>query len=197
VLFVGSWVAMTVAMMLPSSVPLLTIFRRLTRTRRDHLPLVLLVIGGYLGAWALFGGLAFAGTRLSQDLARAAAWRPVADRWAPPVLFVLAGAFQFSPLKYRCLDACRSPLAFVMSHWRGAHERWQSFRLGWDHGVFCVGCCWALMLLMFAFSSAHLLWMLALGTIMAVEKNAPWGRTIAAPTGAAFLAIGVVLALRG
>jgi predicted metal-binding membrane protein len=89
----------------------------------------------------------------------------------------------------------RRPAAFhaAQSRWRGVDERWQSFRLGLDHGVFCVGCCWALMLLMFVAGTGSLAWMLALGAIMAVEKNAPWGRRISAPLGAVLLAAGVLV----
>jgi len=87
-------------------------------------------------------------------------------------------------------------LSFVTCHWHGVDAKKESLRLGWDHGVFCVGCCWALMLLMFAFSAAHLVWMLVLGAIMAVEKNASWGRRVGAPTGVVFIAVGIALALR-
>jgi len=195
-LFVGGWIVMTIAMMLPASAPLLAIFRRLIRDRSDRLVLLLLVVGGYLGAWAAFGALAFVATRLLHEVPSEAPAMAAAARWSPALLFLLAGAFQFSALKYRCLDLCRSPLSFVMSHWHGVDAKKESLRLGWDHGVFCVGCCWALMLLMFAFSAAHLVWMLVLGAIMAVEKNAPWGRRMGAPTGVVLIAVGIALALR-
>jgi predicted metal-binding membrane protein len=192
-LFVGGWVVMTIAMMLPSSLPLLAIFRRLVRERGDRAPLVGLLVGGYLAAWAVFGALAFGATLLLRWLAEAVPAVAPAAEWAPAALFVLAGAFQFSALKYRCLDLCRSPLSFVTSHWHGSNARKEALRLGWDHGVFCVGCCWALMLLMFAFSAAHLLWMLVLGALMAIEKNARWGRRMSAPVGVALIATGLAL----
>jgi predicted metal-binding membrane protein len=74
-----------------------------------------------------------------------------------------AGLYQFTPLKYRCLDKCRSPLSFIIGHWRGSQEKTQAFRLGAHHGLFCVGCCWSLMLLMFAVRAGNLGWMLVLG----------------------------------
>ena len=80
-----------------------------------------------------------------------------------------------------------------MGRWQGNHQRWQALRLGIDHGVFCVGCCWALMLLMFAVGAGSLLWMMILALLMAVEKNVRWGRRLSAPVGAALLAWGAML----
>jgi predicted metal-binding membrane protein len=108
---------------------------------------------------------------------------------------VLAGLYQFTPLKYQCLDKCRSPLSFIMGHWQGSHEQAQAFRLGVHHGIFCIGCCWSLMLLMFVVGMANIGWMLALGIVMAVEKNMPWGRRLSAPLGAVLLGWGLILVL--
>ena len=185
VVFVAGWVVMTVAMMLPTTLPLLDLFQRLTANRREHLLLLGLVGAGYLVAWAAFGAVVFA---VSLLLRAALTYVTLSPKVAPAALLLVAGAFQFSRLKYRCLERCRSPLSFVTTRWRGANERWQSFRLGLDHGLFCVGCCWALMLLMFVTGTASLVLMLALGAIMAVEKNAPWGRRISAPLGVVLLA---------
>jgi predicted metal-binding membrane protein len=76
---------------------------------------------------------------------------------------------------YRCLDKCCSPFGFVIEHWRGCREKWQSLLLGIRHGAFCVGCCWCLMLLMFVLGIGNVGWMLALGAVMAAEKNLPGG----------------------
>jgi predicted metal-binding membrane protein len=100
----------------------------------------------------------------------------------------LAGLFQFSALKYRCLDKCRTPMSFVIEHWRGERERWNAFLLGFHHGVFCVGCCWALMLILFVVGTGSIGWMLLLGAIMAAEKNLAWGRYLSAPVGVLLLA---------
>ena len=108
----------------------------------------------------------------------------------------LAGVYQFSSLKYRCLDKCRSPVAFVMQNWRG-HERWDALRLGVRHGVFCLGCCWALMLLLFAVGVGSIGWMLVLAAVMATEKNATWGRRLSGPLGIVLVVGGVATALAG
>jgi predicted metal-binding membrane protein len=101
-----------------------------------------------------------------------------------------AGIYQFTPLKYMCLDKCRSPYSFIIEQWRGRNASIESLRLGWRHGLFCLGCCWSLMLLMFAVSVGNLVWMLALAIVMGVEKNLPWGRRISVPLGVVLLSSG-------
>jgi predicted metal-binding membrane protein len=92
------------------------------------------------------------------------------------------------PLKYRCLEECRSPLGFVLQRWQGLRPAREAVALGVAHGLFCVGCCWSLMLVMFGLGLGSLAWMLAFGTVMAVEKNLPWGRRLGRPLGLALLA---------
>ena len=103
------------------------------------------------------------------------------------IVSTTAGAFQFTRLKYRCLDQCRTPFSFILQHWRGRRPKWNAFALGAHHGVFCVGCCWAIMLLMFVVGTGNVGYMLALGAIMALEKNTPWGRQLSRPLGFALL----------
>lgn len=193
-LFIVGWLVMTVAMMLPTTLPLVAMFRRLTAGSRHPTQLAGWLVSGYLLAWAGFGLLVFA-TMLTIQAGAARAGLVFDARIVAGALFLVAGAFQFSALKYRCLDKCRSPFAFLTSRWRGHAHRRQSFRIGVAHGVYCVGCCWALMLLMFAVGSVNLLWMLALAMVMAVEKNLPWGGRLSAPLGSALLAVAAVLLL--
>jgi predicted metal-binding membrane protein len=94
-----------------------------------------------------------------------------------------AGLFQWSALKYRCLDQCRTPFVFVGARWHGTSPASDAFRIGLDHGIFCVGCCWALMLLMFVVGTGNVGWMLALAAVMAAEKNFPGGRRLRTPLG--------------
>jgi predicted metal-binding membrane protein len=193
--FVAGWTLMIVAMMLPTSLPLVTLFRRLVRQRLDHTRLVVLLITGYLGIWTLFGFMVLIGDWGLHQAIEEIAWLE-ANVWAlGAATLVVAGLYQFTPLKYHCLDKCRSPLSFIMGHWRGSHEQTQAFRLGVRHGIFCIGCCWSLMLLMFVVGMANIGWMLVLGTVMAVEKNMPWGRRLSAPLGAALLGWGLILIL--
>jgi predicted metal-binding membrane protein len=105
--------------------------------------------------------------------------------------------YQFTPLKYHCLDKCRSPFSFISERWGGSRDRLASFQLGVQHGLFCVGCCWSLMLLMFAVGTGNLGWMLALGTVMAIEKNMPWGRRLSAPLGLGLVALALIVIATG
>ena len=191
--FCLGWLLMTTAMMLPTTVPLVRLFRRMV-VQRAHAPLLIaLLLGGYLTAWLAFGVVALG---LTWTIDRTLANAIVAHAWVWSAgLFLLAGAFQFSPLKYACLEKCRTPLGFLLSHWHGRNTVLESFSVGWSHGLFCVGCCWALMMLMFAVSTVSLGWMLLLALVMAIEKNAPWGLRMARPLGVLLLGAGMGIGL--
>ncbi len=191
--FVVGWTVMTVAMMLPTSLPLFTLFQRLVRQRPDGTLLVGLLITGYLAIWSFFGLLAHAGDWGVHAAVEQFSWLDN-NSWilGASVLFI-AGVYQFTPLKYMCLDKCRSPLSFITEHWHGRGEQLEAFKLGVHHGLFCVGCCWSLMLLLFAVGMGNVGWMLGLGAIMAVEKNMSWGRRLSTPLGVALIASAVVL----
>jgi len=193
--YLAGWTLMTVAMMLPTTLPLLEIFRRLTALRRDRSQLLALVIAGYLSVWIGFGIAAHGADWLLHEIVERSAWLESNAWFIGATTLLLAGAFQFSRLKYRCLDKCRAPLSFVTQYWRGRDERRNAFLLGINHGVFCVGCCWALMLLMFGVGVGNVAWMLALGAFMAAEKNLPWGRKLSAPLGAVLLCWGGLILL--
>jgi predicted metal-binding membrane protein len=192
-LYTLAWVLMTVAMMLPTTLPLFDVFDRMTARRPDHGRLMLLLGLGYMAVWGVFGLLAHG----LHELILALLERSPTLAWHGWLIGAatlgLAGAFQFSRLKHQCLDKCRTPLGFVIEHWRGPAPARQAFALGAHHGMFCVGCCWALMLLMFALGTGSLGWMLLLAVLMAIEKNLPWGRRLSAPLGIALLAGALVV----
>jgi predicted metal-binding membrane protein len=188
---------MIVAMMLPSSLPLVLMFGVLTRQRKDRFVLVGLLLLGYLRTWATFGAAIHAGDLGLHALVRQVDWLGAHAWLIGAATLAAAGAYQFSSLKYRCLEKCRSPLSFITEHWRGRSERAHAFRLGVHHGLFCVGCCWLLMLLMFAVGIGSLGWMLSLGAIMALEKNVRWGRRISAPLGVVLIGAGLFVAVIG
>jgi predicted metal-binding membrane protein len=192
-LFVAGWSLMTVAMMLPTSLPLVMLFRTVTRQRANRWLLTGLVLAGYLAVWTAFGALAHFGDFWLHRIVESNA-RLHANAWVLGALpLLVAGAYQFTPLKYICLDKCRSPYSFIVEHWRGGNAKLQSLRLGLHHGLFCVGCCWSLMLLMFAVSLGNLAWMLALALVMGIEKNLPLGRRLSVPLGVVLLSAGVTV----
>jgi predicted metal-binding membrane protein len=195
VLFVAGWTLMTTAMMLPTTLPLIALFHRFTAQRPDRLRLVLLLVAGYLGVWSLFGVLAHLADFALHAAVEQIAWLQSNHRVIGAATLALAGLYQFTPLKYKCLDKCRSPMSFIVEHWRGRGEGRQALMLGVHHGIFCVGCCWALMLLMFAVGTSSIAWMLVLGGVMAVEKNATWGRRLSMPLGVFLIGLSIILGL--
>jgi predicted metal-binding membrane protein len=194
-LYVTGWGVMSAAMMLPTALPLIRLFDRMIADQPNRAALHALLIAGYLLAWGGFGVAAHVLDAGLHVLLAGSAWLTT-HAWIPGVaVLAVAGLFQFSRLKYHCLDACRSPFAFIASHWHGPRPYREALRLGIAHGLYCVGCCWALMMLMFLVGTGSVGWMLVLGLIMAVEKNHPWGRHLAVPLGGLLLAIAALIAL--
>jgi len=182
-LFALGWTLMIVAMMLPSSIPLVMTFAALVGRRRQPGRLITLLLAGYLLVWSVFGLAAWVGDRGIHAAVEAIPWLAEHPRLIIATTLLAAGLWQFSPLRDRCLEECRSPLGFVMNRWRGTSERREALAMGIAHGAFCVGCCWSLMLVMFGVGLGSLSAMLVLGGLTAVEKNLPWGRRLTQPLG--------------
>ena len=193
-LHAGAWMLMVAAMMLPTTLPLLVVWRRLVARRADRRLLGALVVMGYLAAWGGFGILAHLADAGLHRLAQASVWLTFNGWLIGVAALALAGLFQFSRLKDYCLERCRSPLGFAMQAWRGGAPRFQAWWLGVRHGLFCIGCCWALMLLMFVVGMGSLGWMLLLAAVMAAEKNLSIGRRLTAPVGIVLCATAAGLA---
>ncbi len=172
-LYIGGWLLMTAAMMLPTVLPLLDRFERLTAARADRRVLVALLIAGYLLVWAAFGFAAHLLDTALHLIIRQSTWLEVNGWVLGAIVLATAGAFQFTRLKYRCLDRCRTPFSFITQYWRGRRPKWNAFVLGWHHGAFCVGCCWAIMLLMFVVGTGNVGYMLVLGA-----RSWRWKRTL-------------------
>jgi predicted metal-binding membrane protein len=185
-LFLAAWQAMIAAMMLPSSLPLIRLFSVASAGAPARGRAIAAFLGGYALVWTAFGAVAFAADALLHRLIdqtaglRAHQWVIVA------ALLALAGAVQFTPLKDRCLSQCRHPGAFLIRHYRRGTS--SAFALGRRHGLFCLGCCWALMLVMFVAGTASLIWMAALTALMVYEKTARHGNQVVPLTGIALLA---------
>lgn len=193
VLFVLGWLMMTVAMMLPTSVPLVATFGAFVRRRRRPGLLVGLAVAGYVVTWTAVGTGMYLADRVLHAVVDATPWLAAYPQLITGSILIGAGAYQFTPLKYRCLEACRSPLGFIVNRWQGIHERREAFGLGVAHGLYCVGCCWSLAVVMFALGMGNLTWMLAFGAFMAVEKNLPLGRSIGRPLGVVLLLAGLAV----
>jgi predicted metal-binding membrane protein len=188
-----AWLLMITAMMLPTTLPLLGIFGRVVAARPDAGALLGRVVAGYAIAWLGFGLLAHGADSLLHAGAAQVGW--LAGRgWAiGAAVLAGAGVFQFSALKYRCLERCRTPFTFINARWQGRAPRREALRIGFEHGVFCVGCCWALMAVMFVVGMGSLGWMLVLAAAMAAEKNLRWGKRLRTPLGLGLIAWAGVL----
>jgi predicted metal-binding membrane protein len=187
VVFTLGWLVMIVAMMLPSSVPLVLTFRALVGRRRHPGRLVGLLLVGYLASWTAFGAAAWVADRGIHALVEGVPWLAAQPQLIIAATLLAAGLWQFSPLREACLDACRSPLGFVVDRWTGTAERRDAVRIGAAHGLFCIGCCWSLMLVMFGVGLGSFSVMLALGALTAIEKNLPQGRRLTRPLGVALV----------
>lgn len=186
------WAVMMAGMMMPSASPAILLFARLRRhAGHDSVAPSLAFAAGYLATWSLFSLVATAAQwALSEAsiLSAAMSSRRAAFTGA---LFVAAGLYQFTALKAACLSKCRSPVEFLVQ--RRREGRLGPFVMGMDHGLYCVGCCWALMALLFAFGVMNLLWVAALAAFVLAEKLFPAGARIAIASGIAMLALGLVL----
>jgi predicted metal-binding membrane protein len=193
VLFLLAWQVMIAAMMLPSSLPLVRLFGRASARAPHRSRAMTAFLGGYALVWSAFGALAFAMDAGLHAAADASPWLHEREWAIGGLVLALAGAFQFTSLKDACLDKCRHPAQFLMRYYeRGIGG---GFRLGARHGAFCVGCCWALMLVMFAAGVASLIWMALLTTLMVHEKTRPTGRRAVPVTGVALLGLSSVVLL--
>jgi predicted metal-binding membrane protein len=186
------WGLMSAAMMLPTFVPALRVFGELSAVRATSGRTMTALCLGYAAVWVVFSALA---TALQVGLATAGAMTGIGQTlspWASAGLLLAAGAFQFSPMKEACLAKCRHPLMFFMEHWAPGLR--PAFAMGARMGVFCVGCCWLLMLLGLIGGAMNLLWMGAATLFMVLEKLPEVGRTLTKPLGVA-LVVGAAVPL--
>ena len=191
------WAVMMTAMMVQSVAPLVLLYAAVQRRRgaASSYLAVTVFCGGYLAIWTGFG----LASTLAQGSVHAAAL--AADDMGPVIrplgaaILLVAGAYQFTPLKRVCLAHCRSPLAFITVYWRDGLRG--AFTMGLRHGAYCLGCCWPLMLLLFVVGVMNLLWIAALAVLVLIEKVLPGGEWVARLGGIVFLAWGVWLLLTG
>lgn len=190
------WCAMALAMMLPSAAPMIYTYAEIAEAaarKREPIVTPLVIAGGYAAVWIGFAAVA---TALQWILTRGGLLDPAvagAGPWLAAALFVLAGLYQFSTLKQACLTQCQRPFPFFFKNWQTTTAG--VFRLGLMQGLYCLGCCWAMMLLMFAVGAMNVVWMAGLGLLMTVEKISATTR-FTTLTGIAMIVIGVALAAR-
>jgi predicted metal-binding membrane protein len=173
VMFVAAWTVMMVAMMLPSAAPLVLLYSRGASARAT-----LLLVLGYLAVWAAAGVPAYIGSELM----------PMS--WSPLVL-AAAGVYQLTPAKESCLRKCRAPVDFLMQHWGRS-----ALRLGVEHGLWCLGCCWALMAVLVLVGMMGVGWVVGLTIVVALEKLTTRGVAVSRLTGVALLVAAIIQGVR-
>jgi predicted metal-binding membrane protein len=191
VAYVAAWAVMMAAMMLPSAAPMIGLYaatQRTTSSAPARGAAVAAFASAYLALWAVTG--------LPIYLASVAlmAVSPRTLAYVTAGVLIVAGAFQFSPWKQVCLRHCRSPLGFLLGHWRAG---WRGgVAMGWAHACYCLGCCWALMVVLVVAGAMGLAWVLLIACVVAAEKLLPRGEWIARATGAALVLLGAAVAMR-
>ena len=192
------WTVMMIAMMTPAAAPMIlmfsTIHRRRTAEGRRAVPTAIFILG-YLVVWTIYSVVAALG---QAGLHAAALLSPAMAATSPLLaggLLVAAGVFQWTPLKRACLAACRSPLSFLMTGWR--EGRVGALVMGFRHGLYCLGCCWALMALLFVAGVMNLLWVAVIAVAVLVEKVVPRGDLVGRLAGVVLVVAGVLLVVRG
>jgi len=190
--YVGIWVTMMAAMMLPSVAPMVLIFARLARASPPGRVLFVptwVFLAGYLAAWVAYGLVAYSVFRLVTSVdAGFLAW----DEGGPYVAggaVAAAGLYQLTPLKDLCLRHCRGPMHFILHGWR--EGRTGALRMGAEHGLYCVGCCWGLMVILSVLGVMSLFWMAAVAAIIFAEKVLPYGLRLSRVFALAFIAFGI------
>ena len=184
------WAVMMAGMMTPSASPVMLLFAGMHRRSAQRAPGVVLAFGlGYLFVWAVFSaGAALAQWALHQAAMLSSEMTTSSARLGG-VILIAAGVYQLTPWKRACLTHCRSPLGFLMSHWREGTAG--ALRMGLDHGTYCLGCCWALMCVLFVVGVMNLVWVAAMTIFVLVEKIGPAGAFVARAAGVAMIAAGV------
>jgi len=191
------WAVMMAAMMLPTAAPMIAAFARMQagdRAKDASWLSVAAFSAGYVLVWS---GFSFAAAGLQAELTGLALMSPMMMKAAAPVsgvLLICAGLYQFSPIKQSCLRLCRSPMNFLMTRWRNGPRG--ALGMGMSHGAYCVGCCWALMGVLFTVGVMNTAWIIAITAYVLLEKIVPWSAAISKCMGACLFGLGLWLVAR-
>ena len=193
-LFLAIWIVMMVAMMFPTAAPMILVFAAIAAGKQQrgqpYAP-TWIFIGAYLLVWSFFGILAYTFALALERLAALSPWAMAHLAQIGGVVLIVAGLYQLSPLKHACLAKCRTPLQFVLGSWRDG--RGGAFRMGLAHGLYCLGCCWLLFLILFPLGVMNIAVMAVITALIFAEKSLPAGRRIGQLAAVALITYGVVV----
>jgi predicted metal-binding membrane protein len=187
--FLGSWTVMMAAMMLPSATPMILLHRLGADGRLRKQLWSAAFVAGYLIVWASVGIVVW-----GASIAANAIVMPEQRAVAVAAILLLAGVYQFTPLKSTCLRACRTPADFLMAHWHRGFSG--QLRLGIEHGLYCLGCCWALMALFVGVGAMSLVWAAGIALVVLIEKVRPEGVVFGRIAGASFIVAAIIVFAR-
>ena len=193
-LFLAIWVVMMIAMMFPTTAPMNLVFARVQRDRHSgRRPSVSpwIFVGAYLLIWTLFGGLSYLGALTASGLAQQVPWIMLNAARISGSTFIVAGLYQFAPLKRVCLAKCCTPLDFILGSWRDGYTG--AFRMGLEHGIYCLGSNWLLFVLLFPLGIMNIAVMAVLTVLIFAEKMVPRGERIAQVVGLALILYGILV----
>ena len=185
--FLGIWVTMTAAMMLPSAAPMVLVYAHFSRSRR-----IGMFVAGYLVTWTLYGLAAYGAYRLVAGSGLGWLGWQREGPYVAGAAIAAAGLYQLTPLKEACLRRCRGPLGYLVRGWR--EGRMGALRMGAEHGLVCVGCCWGLMLALFALGVMSLFWTALVAAAIFAEKVLPHGRRVAHVLAVGLVVLGTLVA---
>jgi len=186
------WAIMMAGMMLPSAIPVVLLIEKINQKRQarnTEYVHTLYFILGYLITWSLYSLVISLLQWWLHHLSILTPMMIIGQKWFACLLLIIAGIYQWLPLKQRCLNLCRSPLNFIMTQWQEGTIN--AIKIGFKHGQYCIGCCWLLMALLFVFGVMDLKWILALTMIVIIEKIAPLGDKFSKVLGIALAALGL------
>jgi predicted metal-binding membrane protein len=190
---IAMWVAMMIGMMVPSAAPMTLVYAAVVRKARAdgrYLPPTSIFVAGYVVLWSLFSVAAALGQRALDQASLLTSDLASNNTRLGGTLLLAAGIYQLTPLKQSCLRNCRSPAEFLSQHWRGSGAV-GALRLGARHGLYCLGCCWVLMGLLFVGGVMNLLWVALIAGFILLEKTVPFGRQGGRLAGIALVLVGL------
>ncbi|BCG69781.1 hypothetical protein MesoLj113a_09390 [Mesorhizobium sp. 113-1-2] len=193
-LFLAVWMIMMIAMMIPTAAPMILTFHQVQAGKHGRGKTFVsswVFVAGYMLVWGVMGIIAFAGAAGAEMLAGHVGLSTAAAARTGGALLMIAGAYQLSPLKDLCLAKCRTPIGFILTSWRDGY--WGAVRMGLEHGLFCLGCCWLLFLALFPLGIMNVAAMAVVTLLIFAEKTLPSGDRIAKVSGVALLLYGAVV----
>jgi predicted metal-binding membrane protein len=193
-LFIAIWIVMMIAMMFPTAAPMILMFNKIYASKRQQeRPFVptWVFVSAYLLVWSLCGVVAYALAVGIEQLAAQSMWLMENAARLGGVVLLLAGLYQLSPLKHICLSKCRTPFQFILGSWRDGYGG--AFRMGLEHGAYCLGCCWLLFVILFPLGIMNLAVMALLAALIFAEKSLPIGRQISQLAGVGLIVYGVIV----